>query len=181
MRATLLPLLLFGAARAEEEAAPKPVLLHRTERAFVHALRSSPRAAPHHVERVLADGWRLLLTDRATGDMRDLVEPTGTVAISTRRVSYQQSRLLGVVGDDERVYVLLWQSGRVREPPGEEMEGGRYELRAFRLEDGASVPAPALDPARLCPRAPPECAGPGPLRLVDGRVTCAFSSSAPPR
>jgi len=177
MRHSFVVLLVFciPATSGGERPSHEPVLVHRTQRAFVHALRAPPRPPPHTIERVVFDGWRLLLTDRTTGKMRDLIEPTGTIAIPTRRASFLQTRLLGVVGDEERLYALLWTSGRIRDAapgPLDALEGGRYELRVFRLADGEAMEPPALPVARLPKASPPECAGPGPLLLVEGRLVC---------
>jgi hypothetical protein len=96
--------------------------------------------------------------------MTVLVPPTGTAAISTRRISFQTTRIAGVAADAERLYVLIW-AGRAYDKPPEE---GHDVLRTFWLEDGAALWAPLLKTPPT--EAPAETLEKGPLRLVEGGV-----------
>ncbi len=148
------------------------MLVHADASCFVHALPAFPEA--DLVERVVHPGLMLLHTARASGEMTVLARTTGTMAISTRRISYVQTRILGIAADAERLYVLAWSVRAWDKPPDRDapVEGGRYELRAFRLADGKALRAPALKPEGLPKGAPPETLEHGPLRLVEGGVEC---------
>lgn len=170
-------LLLCATALADAE---KPVLVHSDALCFVHALRAMPEASADRYARAVEGGRALLHTARATGDMTMLVPATGVVAINTRRISFQVTRILGVAADKERIYVLIW-SGRVRDrPPAPDApaEGGRHELRSFWLADGAPLRAPALEGEGLPKAAPPEGIEMGPLRLIEGGVECFCTRAA---
>ncbi len=144
----------------------KPVLVLADASSFVHAVRATPDGT--YLERVVEPGFMLLHTVRASGEMTVLIPPTGTVAISTRRISYGTTRILGVAADAERLYVLLWTGHAFGKPPGP-AEGG-YALRTFWLADGAALWAPALKPEGLPKEIPAETLEKGPLRLVKGGV-----------
>jgi hypothetical protein len=170
-----IALLLCAAALLAEEPKPgKPVLLHSDAACFVHAVRGVPEAS-RPVERIVGPGHQLLHTIRTTGEMTVLVPATGTVAINTRRISFVQTRILGIAADEERLYVLIWSSGRVydRPPdPGAPVEGGRHELRTFWLADGQPLAAPTLGAEGLPKVAPPETLGNGSLGPVKGGGEC---------
>jgi len=155
MRSSLLVLFL---ALAD----PQPVLVLASDSCFVHAVPAAPGAGS--LERVLESGHTLLHTVRDSGKMTVLVPPTGTVAISTRRISCQTTRIAGVAADAERLYVLVWMGHAYDKPP----EEGVYALRTFWLEDGAALWAPLLKTAPT--KAPAETLEKGPLRLVEGGV-----------
>jgi len=107
--------------------------------------------------------------------MTRLVEPTGTVAVNTRRISYEVRRVLGVAADAERLYVLLWWSGRIYDRPpaqGATIDGGRYELRVHWLDDAAALQAPSLRHDGVPEAAGRPCLDAGPLKLVPGGVSC---------
>lgn len=163
MRAVAV-LLLCGLAD------PKPVLVLADTSCFVHALPGFPEV--QQVERSVDPGFMLLHTVRASGEMSVLVPPTGTVAISTRRISFVQTRILGIAADAERLYVLLGSVRAWDKPPEKDapVEGGGYVLRTFWLADGQGLTAPALKTEGLPKGAPPETLKHGPLRLVAGGV-----------
>jgi len=171
--AALIPVLLafLGPAFAADDEA---VLLTKHVACFVHALPTWP-ARDDHVERVIGRGHALLYTSRESGRMTRLVETTGIVAVNTRRASYRVTRLLGIASDSERLYVLLWFSGRVYDRPPEEgaaLEGGRYEMRVFWLGDGGALRSPPLGPSGLPAAAPRASLGVGPLKIVSDGVSC---------
>lgn len=177
-RSAAIVLVLLAAAtlaQGEEKLLPPPVLVARTDAVFVHAVctaRDSGEVEPW-VRR--SDGYLLLHTNRKTGEMKHLIPDTGTVAIPTVRQSYVQTRMVGVAADTERLYVLLWTSGRIFDRPPERdapVEGGRYELRVFWLADGSRIAAPGLDPEKWPKTAPPEVTNAGPLKLAKDGVDC---------
>ena len=167
-------------ARAQEQPElKKPVLVSKGTKHFVHALDMSPLRAEGWVEFVVAPGWGLVYTNRESGQMQHLMRPTGTVRINTRRISYSQSRIVGVAADANRLYVLRWQSGRVFDkPPAADAkpEGGRYELSVFWLADGSLVQLRPLGTKGLPKHAPVQQLTPGPLKLVKGGVSCYGST-----
>ena len=155
-------------------AEPEPVLLVTRDACFVHSLPAWPDA-DGAVERVVAPGHLLLHTARPTGRMTRLGEPTGIRAISTRRLSFVVQRVLGVAADADRLYVLRWSNRRLRDRAPEEdatIEGGRYELRVYWLEDAAVLEVPPLAPDGLPTAAGPPCLDAGPLHLVPDGVSC---------
>ena len=180
MRSTAL-LLLAGALVADDGKPPKPPLVHIDAACFVHALRGAPEVSGGVVERVTGPGHLLLHVVRATGEMTVLVPATGTVAVNTRRISFHQTRILGVAADTERLYVLMWSSGRVFDKPPDPdalAEGGIFELRTFWLADGQPLAAPKLSAEGLPKGAPPETVEKGPLQIVKGGVECYGTRAA---
>ena len=117
----------------------------------------------------------LLHTARDTGKMTRLIDATGTVAVNTRRISYRVARVVGVTADAERLYALLWHSGRIFDRPPEDgaaLKGGRYELRVFWIADGSALRVPVLGPEGLPDVVPAASLGPGPLKGEKGGVAC---------
>ncbi len=147
-------------------AEPKPVLVHKSDSSFVHALRTGGDGTL--LERVVEPGCMLLHTVRTSGEMTVLVPPTGTLAINTRRISYVTTRILGIAADAERLYVLFWSGHAFDKPPGP--ADGRFELRTFWLADGAALRAQILKAEGLQNEIPAETLEKGPLRLVEGGV-----------
>jgi hypothetical protein len=114
---------------------------------------------------------------------------TRTVEAPTRRISFHQTRLVGLACDAERLYAVVWSSGRVydRPPhPGGPFKGGSYSLHAFWLADGTSlgetwllkepgkspVSRPNAVAVELPDLAPQETLEKGPLELVEQGVAC---------
>jgi hypothetical protein len=160
-------------------ADPKPVLVLADPACFVHALRASADAGDV-LERPVDPGFMLLHTARASGEMTVLVPATGTVARGTCRASFVQTRILGIAADAERLYVLLWSVRTWDRPPERDApaEGGRYELRTFRLADGHALKAPALNTEGLPKGAPKESLGNGPLNLLPGAGVECYGTRA---
>ena len=167
MRAVVVVALLCGLADG------MPLLVHADACCFVHALPAA-HAPEKHVGRVVDPGLVILHTVRDTGEMAVLVPATGTVAVSTRRISFRQTRILGIAADTERLYVLTWTVRVWDRPPERDaaVEGGSYVLRTYWLADGRALAAPALEAEGLPKGAPPETPEKGPLRLVAGGVEC---------
>lgn len=161
-------------ARSEAPDPQKPVLVHRTKECLVHA---TPVAQPAEdlIERGnYASGWMLLLTTLESGEMK-VLSATASWSVPTRRISYRQTRLLGVIGDAERLYVLIWDSGRVFDSPpppaSQKTKAGTYQLFVFWLGDGSTIVSQPLT-GDLPAEVPVETAEKGPLQLVDGGVSC---------
>jgi len=170
--ALLAPVLL---AQDEEKTPPPPVLVAKSDAAFVHALRQAVIPQGWGLRGGEREGYDLLHTNRKTGEMKRLIRPTGTFSVPTRRLSYVVARMIGVAADAERLYVVLWQSGRIFDrPPAADapVEGGRYELQVFWLADGSRIAAPWIDPENWPKAAPPETVEAGPLKLVKGGIQC---------
>jgi hypothetical protein len=174
MLVALIPLLGATSLGAEEDAAEAADQLHKQEIAaprliastpecFVHALLAPvDPAGDRFLRRPMSSSASVLWTNRATGEMKPLLA-TGTFAIPTRRRSFTQTRLLGAVADDERLYLAVWRSGRTfDEPPPTAEEAfdwtppasvGRrdgaigFALVVFWLADGSQLvdePLPAV-------------------------------------
>ena len=133
-------------------------------------------------------GCAILYTRPSTGEMKALVS-TGTVERPTERISFHQTRLLGVACDAERLYAVVWSSGRVFDHPphpGQPTKGGSYSLHVFWLADGTSlgetwllkepgkspVSRPNVVAAELPDSAPQETLEKGPLKLIDNGILC---------
>src|SRR5262249_2206220 len=99
----------------------------------------------------------------------------GTWSVPTRRISYQQTRLVGVTADAERLYVLVWHSGRVFDRPprlDEEAVKGTYRLSVYWLADSSKIAERDLTGREVPAKAPKETTGKGPLTVADGTVSC---------
>ena len=162
-----------SAALRADEAAEDEALepFARGEDYFVHVVPAT-KWHPTHIARRVPTGWSAVMpTDRRSGAMKCLLE-SGTFEVPTRRISYVQVRLLGVVADEHRLYVASWNSGRIfdRAPgPWDKLESGFYRLQVFRLADGASLGTKAVTEG-VPEIAPLEQSGAGPLELVEGGV-----------
>ena len=167
-------------AQGKPDTPKKPVLVAKGEKHFVHALEMSPlRSRASAVERIVARGSGLVHTNRQSGEMTHLIPPTGTVCINTRRISYLQTRIVGIVADAQRLYVLRWQSGRIFDkPPAADavLTHGHYELSVFWLADGSLILGGSLRAKGLPKHAPVEALAPGPLKLVKRGVSCYGST-----
>lgn len=168
----------------QEIAAPR--LITSTPECFVHALHAPLDAAgDRFLRRPSSTSVAVLWTARASGEMKPLLG-TGTFAIPTRRRSFTQTRLLGAVADEERLYLAVWRSGRTfDEPPpaaDEPMDWTPPESTSRR--DGAigfalvvcwlADSSPLLDePLPPQPQVSRETTADGLLRLIDGGVEFA--------
>ncbi len=169
--------LLAAPARASQppDELARPVLVSKGKEHFVHALEMSPLRSPSLVERIVARGWGLVHTNRESGEMKHLIRPTGTVCINTRRISYRQTRIVGVVADAHRLYVLRWHSDRIFDkPPAPDaaLAGGFYDLSVFWLADDGLIQMRHVQGKRRPKTAPPPKLAPGPLKLVKNGVSC---------
>ncbi|MBX9788987.1 MAG: hypothetical protein K2Y37_08745 [Pirellulales bacterium] len=192
MLATLVGTMVLGAEdeadiaaaeRAGEIAAPR--LVATTPECFVHSLHAPlDPAGDRFLRRPASTCAAVLWTSRATGEMKPLLA-TGTFAIPTRRRSFAQSRLLGAVADDERLYLAVWRSGRTfdeppptadepfdwtpREPSRREGAIG-FALVVFWLGDGSQLIDEPLPPIAQVSR---ETTSAGLLKLSAGGVEVA--------
>ena len=163
-----------------------PVLLARGNDCLVHGI-----TYPFHDDqaRFRSRSWggcAILYTRPSNGEMKALVS-TGTVEVPTERISFFQTRLVGVACDPERLYALVWSSGRVFDHPphpGQPSKGGGYSLHAFWLADGAGLgetwllkeagKSPVSRPSVVVPElpdiAPQETLGKGPLKPIEKGV-----------
>lgn len=154
---------------------PGIALIGKGKGYVIHALPSPPAAWRSNVARAMSSGIGLTYTDLGSGRMRYLTEPTGTVSIDTRRISYHHTRLVGVTLDDERLYAVLWRSQRLWSPPRDSevpLPDGAYWLQVFWLKDGSKIHESGLATATLPERSPPESIGRGPLVVTNGTVSC---------
>lgn len=177
---------LGGPPPLEKSLASKPLLLAKGQDYLVHGI-----VYPLHDDqaRFRTPQWAgcvILYTKPSTGEMKSLVS-TGTVEIPTERVSYHQSRILGVACDAERLYIVTWFSGRIWDHPphpGQRLTNGGYSLQVFWLADGAPTysanlvsltPMPIREPVvavSLPETAPQEAIEKGPLKLIEKGVAC---------
>lgn len=169
-------LLLALALQSSLDVAPpegRGLLLVETPACRVHAI------ALRDGERENSRRWLVLRTDRATGAMSTIVE-TGTVALPTRRISFQHTRLLGAATDGATLSLLVWHAPRMWDRPthtGNAIEDGSLQLVTVDLASGGSttrhsvaVPWTACDTAGSGTGLPRERLFAGALTRVDGRL-----------
>ncbi len=177
---------LAGAALSQEPSATKPILIAKGRDYLVHGI-----VYPFHDDqaRFRSRSWggcALLCTTPSTGEMKALIS-TGTVENPTERISFNQTRLLGATADAERLYAVVWSSGRMFDSPphpGQPFKGGSYSLQVFWLADGTSLgetslvrepgKSPVSRPNAIAPElpaiAPRETLEKGPLKLTEKGV-----------
>ncbi|HUT35003.1 MAG TPA: hypothetical protein VNE39_16045 [Planctomycetota bacterium] len=178
---------LCGAAEpADEPSRSTPILIAKGQDCLVHGI-----IYPFHDDqaRFRSRSWggcAVLYTTPSTGEMKALVS-TGTTEIPTERISFTQARLVGVACDAERLYAVVWSSGRVFDHPphpGQPFKGGGYSLHVFWLGDGTGLgetwllkepsKSPVSRPNAVAPElpdvAPQETLEKGPLKLTDKGV-----------
>ncbi|MBM4037385.1 MAG: hypothetical protein FJ290_02625 [Planctomycetes bacterium] len=176
------------AASAEEPSRTKPILIAKGKDCLVHGI-----VYPFHDDQARfrsrpLGGCAVLYTTPSTGEMKSLVS-TGTIEVPTERISFHQTRLLGLACDAERLYAVVWSSGRVFDHPphaGLGFKGGSYSLHIFWLADGTSLgdtwllkepgSSPVGRPNAIAPGlpdvAPQEALGKGPLKLIEKGAAC---------
>jgi len=167
-------------ARPKELPAPKAKLIAKGETYLVHALPGSDGG--HRFERMyMHPGVSVLYTslkpadgsDATAGEMTRLIH-TGTWEVNTERISYHQSRVVGVVADKQRLYVAVWHSGRIYDRPPNpyaKRTGGTYVLTAFSLADGKKITGLGL--VGSGPKTVPgETVEAGVLHLEENGVSC---------
>ena len=148
--AIFLTVCTFGLLAQGGGAPPtNPQLLAKGTNYVVHAI---PRMPPTHAATPpLVGGHVLVYTSVHTGKMTILTS-SGILPFVTRRASWAQQRILGVVADSERLYVLLWLSQRNYDRPDWRITlplqkvGGKYYLRVFSLADGSPVLTSTVGP-----------------------------------
>ena len=178
---------LSAAARpADEPSRTKPILFAKGNDWLVHGI-----TYPFHDDQARFrwrswGGCAVLYTKPSTGEMKALVS-TGTIEVPTERISFSQTHLVGVACDAERLYAVVWSSGRVFDDwpqPGKPFKGGYYVLHIFWLADGASLgetwllkepgKSPVSRPNAIAPElpdvAPQETLDKGPLKLTEKGV-----------
>jgi hypothetical protein len=171
--AALLAALSAGATppKAEQPAA-KAVLVAKGKTYLVHVL--PPRTVPTEGGRYSSTGRGsdLLYTNLKTGEIKVLIA-TGSWSIPTRLPSRAFNLLVGVGVDGERLYTLLWTSGRQRDlpPANESTKGGTYRLQVFWLADGSRIEGRYLRKG-LPAEAPRQTTEPGPLTVKANTVSC---------
>jgi hypothetical protein len=97
---------------------------------------------------------------------------TGTWVGAERVRLFHQIRIVGIASDAERLYVLSWNSGQTRNPPGEAATEGHYSLQTFWLAEGARIYAWPLTGSDVPAAAPAETTDKGPLQLTGNGVSC---------
>ena len=155
-----------------DQLADKAVLVAKGKTYLVHVL--PPRTVPTEGElsSSMGRGSDLLYTNLETGEMKVLIA-TGSWSIPTRVPSHAFNRIVGVAVDGERLYTLLWTSGRQRDlpPANESSKGGTYHLQVFWLADGSRIEDRYLSKG-LPEEAPKQTTEPGPLTVEANTVSC---------
>ena len=149
----------------------EPLLLRKGAGYFIHAAPSAVPGLQQLGERIIAPGIGLTHTDRTSGRVRYLFPPTATVAVNTVRVSYNRSRLVGVLTDDERLYAVVWRSKHVFQLT-KLPRGGTYWLLVFSLADGGKICEVGLAETAVPHLCPQETIRKGPLAVAKDGVSC---------
>ncbi len=182
---TALAALLLGAAPAPE-AKPadkdptKPVLIVKHKDYLIHAI---PQLASGE-RKLLADDRHppllLVYTSVNSGEMKRLAEGGHSAVpgppMGIDRIHNTRTRIVGVAADAERLYVAYHTATwRVKVQAGGGQDGpeqSKYELLVFRLSDGEKLHTMEMKEGDFPDKAPADSAEPGPLKVMDGSVTC---------
>jgi hypothetical protein len=167
----------------------KPKLIAKGEGYFVHALPPLGNPAPLTREafnnwggltRTNVDGPVILHTALATGEMKTLAAGWLSAQLGppmgVDRIYYQRTAIAGVAADNQRLYVLQWQTNREETVgvPGEEVGrlNVKYRLLVFRPAKGELVYTLELKEGDFPKKLPQQTADRGPLQLHDDGVAC---------
>jgi len=167
--------------------AAKPLLLAKGKGYFVHVM-PLPRFQGRSwvwpedsgipgMTRTAPTGSAVLHTSTATGEMKVLAYGASTVThgppMGIDRIFYNQTRVVGVVADAERIAVLEWQLASESMPKAvTEGQTGRYHLLVFRPADGALVQDLTLKEGQFPKDPPVESLDAGPLVVRGDSVSC---------
>jgi hypothetical protein len=174
----------IGIAQPGHKAAgdsPKANLIAKTPDVLVHALPHSKDFAWIR-QPVAVPGFRLLLTQLPSGEMATLFE-TRTTNDGHRRLSYNQTRLLGAIVDDQRLYILVGTIHQMDTIPSTSetfamaslkkdasQNRASIQLLVFWLKDGSQIASRELASDNMPKEISKETADAGPLALVKNGV-----------
>lgn len=149
-----------------EPAAANPVLIAKGKGCAYHVLAGTAGI----YRRMVLGGQQLLHTNLETGDMRILFAAE-TRVIPTRRESYEQTAIIGLAHDGQRLYLATAKTGRYFEADGRDAKFHPHLLRVFWLADGSLIHERSFPPETRPASAPQPSLGRGPLSLIDNGVT----------
>jgi hypothetical protein len=90
------------------------------------------------------------------------------------RIHHTRTRIAGIVTDAQLLYVVLhttkWTMQAGGGPDGAELT--KYELVVFRLSDGEKLHTLEMKDGFFLEGPPPDSSEAGPLKVVEGGVTC---------
>jgi hypothetical protein len=162
---------------AEKVVSPKPTLVLKGKHCFIHALPFAPEPTRLRAD-FLPTGLQLLHTLSETGEMRLLLTSGTRETVGPERalrLHYTQTRIVGVAGDADRLYVVTWTSSDLRDPPSstaDRIKGGSYRLDVFWLVDGSQLTELQLTSKALPETSPRETTDNGSLEVGEKEVTC---------
>ncbi|MBY0232897.1 MAG: hypothetical protein K2W96_26745 [Gemmataceae bacterium] len=159
-------------------AADDPVVLAKGKSFIVHAL-ADEKALLDPLPRTPSTA--ILHTGLPSGKTRTLCRSRTVAkmlpAMAIDRYDLEQTRVVGIAADKERLYVLVWSASWRYEDfaakglvVGKPPESDSYMLRVFWLEDGKEIESVALGGKKRPKALPGETAEKGPLEAKDGEV-----------
>jgi hypothetical protein len=158
---------------------PEPVVVARGEKFLIHRLFASIGNREFPINPVII----LTHTNTDSGKMNVLFA-SGIYGQPTRRITYKMHRIVGIAQDENRLYLAVWETGRVftrndSSPERGYKWSGRFYLIVFWKSDGTqivNVPLHEKDPLTKMNNdfmfeAPDENVDVGPLKVISDGVT----------
>jgi hypothetical protein len=166
--------------KPEAKDAAKPVLIVKHKDCLIHAI---PQPIPVTALREMEGAHMLLVhTSTATGDMKRLLASGQSSVTSPHmnidRIYYTRTNIVAVTADAERLYVVwhktkdtvLMVLGEGRDRPT--FKPGTFSLIVFRIADGEKLHTLEMKEGDFPDKMPTDSSDPGPLKLIEGGVTC---------
>jgi hypothetical protein len=181
---TTLGAVILAAAPAPEKKPvendfTKPVLLVKHKDYLIHAVPQSPSGERSLVLDEIHPPLLLLYTSAISGEMKRLAA-SGHSAVpgppmGIDRIHHTRTRIVGVVADADRLYVVFhttnWKA-MVPEGGRDGAERKKYELLVFRLTDGEKLHALEMKEGDFPEGMPRDTSEAGPLKVIEGGVIC---------
>lgn len=169
----VLALLAFQSADApgvqDKPKGEHGILVAQGEGYFIHALRY-PRSDEAETVARVHGGWKVLHTGVRDGAMNVLFT-SGSFERPTRRISYQNVRIVGIACDSKRLYLVSWRAKSWDGPlvGAQTAERTEWRLHVYQRENGQERASVSLKSVDL-EFAPKETIEKGPITLVEGGV-----------
>jgi hypothetical protein len=151
----LFGILSYGANDARDE---DPRLIASGPHFVIHQFNGFVKRGL--VESVIRSGIVISHTNLKSGEMKWLVT-TGIHSIPTRRISYSITRLVGLIDDENHLFIVVYRSGRIftesnRPPFDPNPKKGHYSLQVFSKKEGNEMYSYRFTNFDLFPRVVPQ-------------------------
>jgi hypothetical protein len=150
----------------------QPILIAKSKDFFLHGINRVARDDFH--AKSFGDCTTITYTSRETGKM-SLLYGSGNFSHPTVRMSFSANRILGIMCDNRRIYLCVWETGRVfdRLPQNLILDKGNISVMVFRSADGAVMQTLQIRPDKgLSKITAEDKLGVGPLRFTKNGITC---------